>query len=431
MVANFAKKPMATQFYPVPQIGEATLYVRVRSRKWNIDIKLSTNIHVDAGKWSQAREKSRLYSMVARMKMVLDNLDRSGEPVTSDKVRKIIDDIYFEKQRQRVEKERLRMLLEDRMTLKRFIRRYLSDIETGHRFSTRNTAFSPGSIKSIRWAMTVFHEFQCHHKREYDFDDIDPEFLSDYRFYLEEVRQFSRNTASKCVKELCTILSAAKYEGLHDNPYYKDERFGISRVEVDSVALSEDEIVRLMTADISGMGPSAQLSRDVFLVGICTAQRISDYGDIKRENLEVKEIDGETVWIVHIKQKKTGTEVAIPCRSELRAILGKYDYNIPHIDPQVLNRNIKEIARRAGIDQLIPVHSIKGGIERVDNVPKYQLISSHTARRTGATLLYIHGVDLVDIMKITGHRSPEMLRKYIKADLYDAVRKLRKNEFFK
>ena len=365
------------------------------------------------------------------MKMVLDNLTRSGEPVSSEMVRKIVDDIFFEKQRRKVEKERLRMLLEDRMTLKRFIRRYLFDINTGQRFSKRNKAFSPGSVKSIRWAMTVFNEFQLHQKREYDFDDIDPDFLSDYRLYLEGVRQFSRNTASKCVKELCTILSVAKYEQLHDNPYYKDERFGISRVDVDSVALSEDEIFRLMTTDISSMGPSAQLSRDVFLVGICTAQRISDYGDIKRENLEMKETDGEPVWVVHIKQKKTGAEVAIPCRSELRAILTKYDFNIPHIDAQVLNRNIKEIARRAGIDQIIPVHSIKGGIERIDNIPKYQLVSSHTARRTGATLLYLHGVDLVDIMKITGHRSPDMLRKYIKADLYDSVRKLRKNDFFK
>ena len=57
-------------------------------------------------------------------------------------------------------------------------------------------------------------------------------------------------------------------------------------------------------------------------------------------------------------------------------------------------------------------------------IPKYQLVHSHTARRTGATLMYLSGMDVFDIMKVTGHSSPQMLKKYIKADELEVVEKL-------
>ena len=60
------------------------------------------------------------------------------------------------------------------------------------------------------------------------------------------------------------------------------------------------------------------------------------------------------------------------------------------------------------------------------------MVHSHTARRTGATLMYLEGIDLYDIMKVTGHSSPTMLKKYIKAENLKVVEKLYdKYEFFK
>ena len=45
-------------------------------------------------------------------------------------------------------------------------------------------------------------------------------------------------------------------------------------------------------------------------------------------------------------------------------------------------------------------------------------------RRTGATLMYLAGMDIYDIMKITGHSTPMMLNKYIKADQLEVVEKI-------
>ena len=53
-----------------------------------------------------------------------------------------------------------------------------------------------------------------------------------------------------------------------------------------------------------------------------------------------------------------------------------------------------------------------------------ELVHTHTARRTGATLMCLSGMDIYDIMKITGHTSPAMLRKYIKAENLTVVEKI-------
>lgn len=56
----------------------------------------------------------------------------------------------------------------------------------------------------------------------------------------------------------------------------------------------------------------------------------------------------------------------------------------------------------------------------------------HAESKTGATLMYLAGVDLYDIMKVTGHTSPAMLKKYIKAENLKVVEKLTdKYDYFK
>ena len=46
--------------------------------------------------------------------------------------------------------------------------------------------------------------------------------------------------------------------------------------------------------------------------------------------------------------------------------------------------------------------------------------------------MYLAGVDLYDIMKVTGHTSPAMLKKYIKADELEVVDKIMtKYDYFK
>ena len=68
--------------------------------------------------------------------------------------------------------------------------------------------------------------------------------------------------------------------------------------------------------------------------------------------------------------------------------------------------------------------STKGDKSVILRDEKYKLIHTHTARRTGATLMYLAGMDIYDIMKITGHSTPVMLKKYIKADQLEVAKKI-------
>ena len=256
-------------------------------------------------------------------------------------------------------------------------------------------------------------------------------FYYEYTAYLKG-KDYSINSIGKCIKELKTILRAAESEGYEVNEKYKDKRFKGTRVEVDSIYLTNSDLKKIMEVNLSSHGMGYEHARDIFMVGVWTAQRISDYNNISRDCIKqhtiLKEVEGRQVikefMTVEIRQKKTGTKISIPVSSELKSILEKYNYHLPHLEDQVLNRYIKEICRLAGLDELIEIHNTRGGVIKKEFKQKWELVQSHTARRTGATLMYLSGMDFYDIMRITGHTSPTMLKKYIKADSIEVADKI-------
>jgi integrase len=183
----------------------------------------------------------------------------------------------------------------------------------------------------------------------------------------------------------------------------------------------------MMDADLSHLSRLHEVARDIFMVGVYTAQRVSDYNNIARENI-VQGPDGDIV--IRVRQKKTGTWVTVPVKEELRRILVKYDYKLPRVAEQSINSYIKEVAKAAGIDDPVMVETTAGGVASMQMKPKYELVHTHTARRTGATLMYLAGMDVFNICSVTGHSSIAMLKKYIKADDLDRARLISSDEAF-
>lgn len=134
--------------------------------------------------------------------------------------------------------------------------------------------------------------------------------------------------------------------------------------------------------------------------------------------------------MVSLRQKKTGVYVSIPVKEELRDILEKYNYTLPHIGEKSLNSCVKEVAKVAGIFDLVTVEVTKGGSLSFETHPKYEMIHTHTARRTGATLMYLAGMGVFNICSVTGHSSIAMLKKYIKADEIDRARTISSDAAF-
>ena len=71
-----------------------------------------------------------------------------------------------------------------------------------------------------------------------------------------------------------------------------------------------------------------------------------------------------------------------------------------------------------------------GGIRRSATYFKWELITTHTARRSFATNAYLGNVPSISIMKITGHRTEKSFLKYIKISQEDNANKLLSHPFF-
>lgn len=417
--------------------GVAPLYARIQAPSLDVNLLLSTHIEVDIQKWSSPHtsnafqeylttpEGLRAIELTKAIKRSIDSLLRLKIKISTGMVEKLIDNIVYQEERLMAEHQ------QGYITLNQYIHNFIMDAESGRRQTEKGTNYADGSIRSKRTTMRQFLNFQGYAKRTIDFGDIDMKFYYEYTAYLKS-KNYSVNSIGKCIKELKTMLRSAESEGYNVNPRYKDKKFKGVRIDVDSIYLTKDDLDKIMKADISMYGVGHQQARDIFMVGVWTAQRVSDYNYISKENIKrhsiTKIINDKSVckefMTVEIRQRKTGCKVSIPISSELNEILKRYDYELPHLEEQVINRYMKDICKLAGLNELIEIQSTKGGILKKEFKHKWELVHTHTARRTGATLMYLAGMDYYDIMRITGHTSPTMLKKYIKVDSLEVADKI-------
>lgn len=441
------------------------MFVRLQSRKQNINHKMATPLQVDIKAWNNSKKgpvqlsnfrkaNPQLVQKMDEIQTALESTLDRPEGLSQEEFKQIVNDIVYREAREaqkRSKDEKARVEAEkNKMTLNKYIAIYTDQIKTGARQTESGRNFALSTVKTIRLALDQFTKFQKDVKRTYDFNDINMDFYYAYTAWLKK-KKYSVNTVGKCVKELKTVMACAESEGHHTNHMWRDKKFKGTRIEVDSIYLTREDLDKIMAVDLSKYPVGYEQARDIFMIGVWTAQRVSDYNNIKKEDFSTltknvmreeedpNEPGNKIAWIekqeityVNIRQQKTGAKVSIPCNSQLKAILEKYDYQAPHLVDQVINRYIKEIAQAAGLTQLVEIETTKGGTPKKEKVEKYKLIHTHTARRTGATLMYLAGLDLYDIMKVTGHTSPKMLKKYIKADSLEVVEKLTdKYDYFK
>jgi integrase len=146
--------------------------------------------------------------------------------------------------------------------------------------------------------------------------------------------------------------------------------------------------------------------RDLFLVGIYSGQRFSDYSVFEKAdvigNMIIK------------KAEKTEHESYIPLHPKLLVILEKYEWNLPRITEQRFNDHIKDICELAGMVGEFKETIYRGNNKETLYHKKFEMVSSHTARRTFITLAAEKGMPDHIIMKITGIRDPKTLLKYKK-----------------
>ncbi|MDR0334078.1 MAG: site-specific integrase [Dysgonamonadaceae bacterium] len=237
-----------------------------------------------------------------------------------------------------------------------------------------------------------------------NFEDITFDFHADFTNYLQSLN-LSVNTIAHKFQTLKTWLNEATERNINTNNQYKNKRFKVVLEENEDVYLSDDELMQVY--NFNDMSDSLIRVRDLFLIGAYTGLRFSDFTSITADNIK----DGK----LHIEQQKTGKPVTIPLHPIVIDIWKKYDANLPKvISNQKFNEYIKDVCRLAGINSNEQKGITKGGKRVKQTYKKYELVSSHTARRSFATNLYLDGVSTLTIMQITGHKTESAFMKYIK-----------------
>ena len=389
---------------------------------------------------------------ITRLKAIGKKMNEAGENLTGEMLNTIIHDVMYaeeieekkriEAERKKEEEEKLEAKKKkEKMTLTKFIDQYIQDVKDGTRTTlAHGRTFVQGSRFSLTNSLGHFKEFMKDTGITYDFQDVDLDCYVKYKAWLmaqdiskdkedpkHEPVHYADNTIGGFIKKLKCVLRAAESRGYPVNPAYKSTEFKAqSSIDVDTIYLTREEVERFEKVDLTQKedGKNLELARDIFLVGVWTAQRVSDYNNLKPENIKVVDNNGTPMTYISIHQQKTGRLVEIPCNAKVREILNKYPKGLPHLSDQKINKYIKDIGKMAKIDEVVEVKGSRGGQVIKEYYKKYELICTHTARRTGATLMYLDGIAIYDIMKVTGHKSVTTLEKYIRADKLEVAQKL-------
>jgi integrase len=287
-------------------------------------------------------------------------------------------------------------------------------------FMNNNIPFDGGkkSSNTVKCYKTLYNHLRNFEKAtgyKIGFETIRIDFIEKYKTFIKS-KGYSHNFLTKHIKSIRAVMNRATAMGYTNNYEYKREAFAMSYKEVDAVYLTNEEVECLFSYDFSN-DKRLERTRDLFVVGCLTGLRFSDFSNIKREHIFLRN-DGT---YIQIQTAKTNEGVIIPCDEMILNIFERYNHNrnrLPRsLSNQKFNEYIKEVCKKAGLKE-------KGRLLNEPGKELYQCVSSHTCRRSFATNLYLEGFSAIDIMKITGHRTEKAFMTYIKISKIEVAKRL-------
>jgi integrase len=278
--------------------------------------------------------------------------------------------------------------------------------------------FTRNTIKSYTTALNHLKKFQAVTKRKIDFENINIDFHADYTEFLIKTLKLSANSIGKDFKNIKTVMAEATERGLNINLQFKSRKFSVSKEDTTSIYLNQKELEELAALDLTG-NQGRERVRDLFLIGCFTGLRFSDFSVLR--------IDQITAGFIEINQVKTGGGVVIPVHPVVKGIIERYNGQLPKgISNQKTNEALKDIGKQLKCLQTNVAKTFtKGGSRVIKTLSKWELLSTHTARRSFATNEYLAGTPTMTIMKITGHQTEKAFMKYIKLTSSEHAQKLK------
>ena len=456
--------------------GTASVYLRVQKRNPKLNILVCSKVSVDIQQWDKVTQDVAKWNDYCKtqdgrkVKETLDSISSAIDNLISqgiyDKARidEVVEDVVFreERERQRIqeeeerqEQERLRQIKEQEEEARKadvilFLENFLEGIKNG-RIKNGAENYPPNTCKVWSNFLGILKRFI--QISPFTWKDINKALADRFVSFMEK-NGYMVTSINKYIICFKAMIQNAMDQELHNN-LIALRAFSKKKIQetdkAKEIYLTKTELQALYEMPLEGLKDKV---RDVFLVGCYTCQRFSDYARLEQENFTTT---AKGTKVVRIVQEKTGNDVVIPILNDnLLHIAAKYGYDIPKINDVILNRYIKQILKE--LSSTVPSLARKErtlltmkerekekqglvSFER-DNKgyvikPRYELVSSHTARRSGITNLYLSGnFDTYQMMSISGHRDEKTFYEYIKlssdevADSIAQKKEEHKNELF-
>jgi integrase len=283
-------------------------------------------------------------------------------------------------------------------------------MELGSTLTPSKKKYSKGSIKAFRFTVNLLRSF-------------DPEMkmsaitLDTYHRFIKwcQDREYSSNYIGSQIKNWKTIGKAVGGSTVFSHADFKK----ITESTFD-IYLSEQELKKIYELQLSDR---ESLVRDWFILDCYTGLRVSDLVLLNQDNY--------SKGFITIANEKTDETVVIPAHKYVKAIMKKHSGFPNKITDVEINRIIKRVASKAGINDRILFTITKGGKRKDEYMEKWQMVSCHTARRSFITNLRKNGVPDSIVMKLTGIRSVSTLLRYDKMSSEEAARVAAGLKFFK
>jgi len=308
--------------------------------------------------------------------------DLYGSALTKDKLKAKLDE-YFHVQEKKPE------------TVLELFDAYLQEIKS-------LGTLTPKTIEKYRETRDKWKKFQG--KKKHKLKDITYPLLIKYVTFLRVYYQLTDNTLHRNMNFFKTFLIWNQRNGRKVSDDYK--KIKIPQRETDDIALTQEEIKILETIKLDHR---LDIYRDMFLIGVYSGQRFSDYSVFEKADIR----NGMIIK----RAEKTETNSYIPLHPKLEQLLDKYNWEIRTVSSQKFNKAIQQICKKAGFDDEVKKTKYLGSKKMIERFHRWEIVTSHTARRTFITLSSEKGMPDHIIMSITGIRDPKTLKKYKKLNL--------------
>lgn len=267
---------------------------------------------------------------------------------------------------------------------------------------------------------------------ELAFSDLDEKGLTAFVAYLRDEKQMKNTTIGKQVGFVKWFLRWAMAKGYNNNTAFQTFAPKLKIAAKKVVFLDWEELMKVYNYSVPANGVGVELqdadgnnytkvvhdtaaiekTRDIFCFCCFTSLRYSDAANLKRSDIE-----GDTLTITTIK---TADTIRIELNKYAFSILEKYanrtDLNgfvFPHITNQRMNMYLKDLCELCGLNQPITQTYYKGSQRIEETAPKYELIGTHTGRRTFICNALMLGIPAEIVMKWTGHSDYKAMKPYV------------------